>query len=183
MTSFPRTALCGAFCAAAFGCSSLDRFDTNGDDAYCGEIVGGPDFHDGFIPDLAPPRLEIGLEIDAGALTSRPGVLTSNDRETGLCTAEGHALFESAPLRAIPELLNDPLSTLEFGEGRDHNLFAWVDSSCQGTLLGVLSLLRNDNVELRLFKPATLPAPEAAAGERPGFALFYLRRRDHGCEF
>ena len=101
----------------------------------------------------------------------------------GLCASSGTVLFDNAPLRAIPELDHDPLSTLEFGEGRDYNFFAWVDSTCQGTMLSLVSLMRNDAIEVRLLKPAAMPPAEAQAAHRPGFALFTLSRKNEGCGF
>jgi hypothetical protein len=130
------------------------------------------------------------LTLDTSRLSSfsedqmtQVGALTSNDADTGLCSASGQALFESSPVRSIPQLDHDTLSTLSFGEGHDEDFFAWTDSTCQGTMLAVVSLLRNGDVELRLFKPAPLPAPDAGPEQRPGFALFYLRREKKGCDF
>ena len=98
----------------------------------------------------APPSLSLRLDLDMSSLTTRPGVLTSNDRATGFCSNKGRPLFEEASLRAIPQISNDALSQAEFGEGHDHDFFAWVDSTCQGTMLAVISLLKNDAVEVRL---------------------------------
>lgn len=132
------------------------------------------------------PRLELALTLDVSQLSleANPesgdssfvavGFLRSQeaDPSTALCGDE--PLFANAPLRAIPQVDRDALSALSFGEGHDRDFFAWVDSTCQGTLLGVVSLLRNSQVELRLFKPARLPAPDTKAAERPGFAVFHL---------
>ena len=126
---------------------------------------------------------------DATALTSRGeasaivGRLSSDDAQSGLCSKNGLALFNGAPLRTMPQLDRDGLASLEFGSGRDYNFFAWVDSTCQGTLLAVVSLMRNEDVEVRLFKPAALPAPGAGPELQPGFGLFTLQRRDAGCSF
>jgi hypothetical protein len=170
---------------AVAGCRSLDRFDTSGEAAYCGSIVGaqGSLFQDGFIPENTPPSLSIVLELDTNNLTSRPGTLTSNDQTTGLCRATGEPLFRNAPLRAIPEIFHDDLSGAEFGEGHQHDFFAWVDSTCQGTMVAVVSLLTNGAVEVRLMKPAADPPDGAPAAERPGFAKFYLRKNEHGCDY
>ena len=92
-------------------------------------------------------------------------------------------LFEAATLRAIEEAFHDPLSALQFGEGREHNFLTWVDSSCQGTMLAVVSLMKNDEVELRLLKPAPLPPPDAVPADRTGFAQFRLRRGQDDCGF
>jgi hypothetical protein len=58
-----------------------------------------------------------------------------------------------------------------------------VDSTCQGTLLSVVSLMRNGGVELRLFKPGLETTGHAPAAERAGFGVFLLKRREKGCRF
>lgn len=168
---------------ASAGCRSLDRFETEPPAAYCGSLVGAPQFHDGFVPTGSPPSLSLRLDLDMSSLTTRPGALTSDDRETGLCRHNDRPLFEQASLRAIPEMSNDALSQADFGEGHDHDFFAWVDSTCQGTMLAVISLLKNDEVEVRLLKPAPDPRPRAKPEEQPGFALFHLKRWEAGCGF
>jgi hypothetical protein len=165
------------------GCRSLERFDTSGEAAYCGSIVGAQLFQDGFIPDNTPPSLSLHLELDIDRLATRPGTLTSNDGETGLCSKSGDPLFRNAPLRAIEEIFHDDLSQAEFGEGHQHDFFAWVDSTCMGTMVAVVSLLTNGAVEVRLLKPAADPPEDASAAERPGFAKFYLRKNEKGCSF
>jgi hypothetical protein len=180
----PRQIVLGALCAcAALGCRDLSRFDTEGDEAYCGSLVSSPTFQEGFLPEGEPPRLRLKLQLDTDALSSLPGVLTSNDADRGLCSADGRPLIDQAPLRAIEELSHDPLSLLEFGDGREHNFLGWVDSTCQGTMLAVVSLMSDEKVEVRLLKPAALPAPEAPPERKPGFALFPLTRQKQGCGF
>jgi hypothetical protein len=180
-------ALAGLLCL--LGCSSLDRFDTKGTAAYCGSLVAAPPFEEGLLPKGPPRSLLLKLTLDVTALTSRGdqsaivGEVSTDDRDRGLCAAEGTALFEAAPLRTIPALDHDPLSTLDFGSGRDYSFFSWVDSTCQQTMLAVVSLMRNEDVEVRLFKPAALPPPSAGPELQPGFGLFELHRRDEGCTF
>ena len=165
---------------SALGCRSLERYDTTGTAAYCGSL-GAPTFQEGFLPDGVPPGLAMSLKLTTANLASQPGTLSSDDAATGFCSGDGRALFEEAPLRAIPEMFHDSLSQLEFGEGHVQDFFAWVDSSCQGTMLSVVSLLTNGSVEVRLLKPAANPPDDAAAELRPGFALFYMRRSEEGC--
>lgn len=194
-----------ALAPCSLGCTSLDRFDTDGNAAYCGSMVGSPAFHEGILPDGVRPALRMRMKLDIDALRERTSraygnsesgarnetrpsqtVVVGNiatDDEDGLCASEGMALFDNSALRAIPELDHDPLSTLEFGDGRDYNFFAWADSTCQGTMLAVVSLMRNDDIEVRVLKPATLPPADAQAESRPGFGLFTLSRRDEGCGF
>ena len=184
MACSPRPIIALALCAsAALGCRDLSRFDTEGNEAYCGSMVSTPVFQEGFLPQGAVPRLRLKLQLDTDALSSLPGVISTDDATTGLCSGADRPLIDQAPLRAIQELSHDPLSMLEFGDGRDHNFFGWVDSTCQGTMLAVVSLMNDDKVEVRLLKPAPLPAPDAPPERRPGFALFPLTRQNQGCGF
>lgn len=168
---------------AVSGCRSVDRFDTEGDQAYCGSLVGAPLFHEGFVPNNKPPALALRLTLDTDALLTRPGTLTSNDADQGLCSGSAQPLFAGASLRAIPEILHDSLSQADLGEGHEHDFFAWADSTCQGTVLAIVSLLKNGAVEVRLLKPAADPPPNAGPDQQPGFALFYLERSERGCGF
>ena len=163
------------------GCRHLDRFDTEKGEAYCGSMVPAAFAHEGFLPDEETEALRLRLALDMDALTTTPGTISTDDADRGLCTPE--PLFDQAVLRAIEEAFHDPLSSLEFGEGPEHNFLTWVDSTCQGTMIGVVSLMKNDDVELRLLKPAALPAADAGPAERPGFAQFRLRRRSGDCGF
>jgi hypothetical protein len=72
--------------------------------------------------------------------------------------------------------MHDAISTAQFGDGRDLNFFAWADTTCQGTTLDVISLMSDESVEVRVFKPAKLPPPDAGPEARPGFGLFQLKR-------
>lgn len=157
------------------GCRDLDRFDTGDDEAYCGAIVSAQFVREGF-----PPDLRLRLELDTDNLTSLPGTLTTDDADTGPCAPSPR--LNAAPMRATEAILHDPLSTFDFGTSRDHNFFAWVDSSCEGPLMAVVSLMKNDDVEVRLMRPPAPPttsAPEPAAG----FALFQLKRHKGDCGF
>lgn len=163
---------------SVIGCRDLTTFDSKTGEVYCGRI-GSPAFQDGFVKEGSPPDLEVALTLDTSKLTSEPGILSSREGSptvtTGICGEE--PLFADAPLRAIPQVERDALSALTFGEGHEHDFFAWVDSTCQGTMLAIVSLLKNNLVELRLFKPARRPPPNAPAGERPGFAVFHMEVR------
>lgn len=175
------------------GCTSLDRFDTKGTAAYCGGLVARPPFTEGLLPaNYYPPSLTLRFTLDVDALTSRGadpvvvGTMSTDDAKAGLCamsTTRPGALFQDAPLRTIPTLDHDLLSMIEFPTGRDYNFFGWVDSNCQGTMLAVVSLMRNDDVEVRLLKPAPMPQPGAGPESTPGFGMFYLGRDAMGCPF
>src|SRR5690349_10458960 len=106
MRSSVKLLLCVLLGATA--CRNLERFDTKDEAAYCGDLVSGPAFHDGFVATGAePPTIRLKLTLDTGQLssfsenkTALPGTLTSNDGERGLCSGDGQPLFQSAPLRA-----------------------------------------------------------------------------------
>lgn len=173
-----------ALLTATSGCRELKRFDLDEGEAYCGSIVSTPVFHEGFIPSDSPPVLRLKFFLDVNNLTSRPGRLTSDDVERGLCVEDGEPLFDDTPLRAIEPVLHDPISELSFGEGHEHSLFAYVDSTCQGTMLALVSLMRSGDIELRLFKPMRLATDDAPPGEQAGYALFHLKRKDESsCGF
>ena len=70
------------------------------------------------------------------------------------------------------------------GDGREHSFFAYADSTCQGTMLAVVSLMQSGDTEVRLFKPAPASSPDSPASEQAGYALFHLKRRDEdNCGF
>ena len=154
------------------GCHDLDRFDTRNGDAYCGSIVSAP-----FIRDPSyPPSMRMQLRLDTNTLTTTPGTITTDDT---LCSSG--PLFKDAQMRALSEVESDPLSQLSFGEDREQNFLAWVDTTCQGTVLAVVSLMKNNDVEVRILKPEPAPPP----GEKPhsGFAVFQLKRHTGACGF
>ncbi len=168
----------------ALGCQDVDRFALDEGETYCGSLVSAPVFHEGILPEGVPPALRLRLDLDVDHLTTRPGPLTTDDISRGLCSQEGKPLFDRAELRTISEVLHDPISTATFGSGNDQNFFAYVDSSCAATMLAIISLMADTGIEVRLFKPAPAPADDTPAGERPGFALFKLRRQAaENCDF
>ena len=91
--------------AVTLGCADVTRF-TNAGDHYSGTIVAGD-----FVRSLLDAKTQLCLVLDASHLQDAPGTLTSSDGR-----------FHRTPLRPIPELWRDPLSTLSFGEGRVQNL-------------------------------------------------------------
>ena len=160
----------------ASGCHTLDRFDTKDGEAYCGNIVSAAFVQEGFTAGL-----RLRLTMDTDKLDSVPGTLTTDDAETGPCKPEPR--LHAAPMRVTEAMLHDPLSTFDFGTGRDENFMAWVDSSCEGPMLAVVSLMRNDDVEVRLMKPGKLPDATATEPGPAGFALFQMTRQKNDCGF
>lgn len=168
--------LCGLAGVLSASCKDLTRYDTHAGEAYCGNIVGAefirtPERAGGFSQEL-----RVRVTLDTGKLESQPGTISSNDL-SGPCAPE--ATFVDAALIPIQELSSDPLSQLSFGDGRDFNFLAWVESTCRGPMLAVVSLMNDEVLELRLLKS---PSP-TESGPRPGFALFRTRLSSGSCGF
>lgn len=160
----------------ALGCNTLDRFDTKEGEAYCGSIVT-----EGFVRKGFDIDLRLRMTLDTANLSTVPGTLTTSDASSEAC--KGMPVLYSAPMRVSQELLHDQLSTFDFGTGRDHNFMAWVTSPCDGPMLAVVSLLRNDDVEVRLIKPYATPAVPGQDPPPAGFGLFQMKRQKGDCGF
>lgn len=154
------------------GCNDLSRFDNSDGSAYCGNIVSASFVRKGFDH---RPRLE--LQLNMSSLDKNPGRITTDDARDGLCRPQ--ATFDASTLRISTQLQSDPLSQLQFGDERETNLLTWVDSTCDGTYLAVVSLLRNDDVEVRLMRSQRSPDDE----EVGPFGVFHLKRHRTTCAF
>jgi hypothetical protein len=166
----------GVLLFGASGCRDLDRFDTTDGSAYCGGIVSAAFVREGF-----PPDLRVRMTIDIDHLETIPGTLRTDDSSTGPCKPSPR--LADAQMRVTEAILHDPLSTFDFGTGRDENFVAWVESRCEGPMLAVVSLMKNDDVELRLMAPPPPPAAGVPEPQPAGFALFQLTKRDNDCGF
>jgi hypothetical protein len=162
------------------GCKSVDRFDTGDKGAFCGELVG--EFaSEGLVPDGSTARLHLALTLDTKHLGDYPGLLTSDDATDGLCV--GQSLFDKASVRTIQKALYDVIGSIQITPDHSQDIFTWVDSTCQGTFVSILSLMNDGKVEVRLFKPKPATDAGAPASERAGFGVFSLTRRESGCGF
>lgn len=165
-------AVAAVFGVLSLGCESLDRFDTGRRGAYCGSIIDASFARAGFAQ-----RTRLQLQLDVDALRSFPGRITTDDGADGPCSPA--RTFDDALLRSPQKLEADPLSFLSFGEAREYNGLAWVDSTCDGTYLAVFSLMRNDDVELRLLRGET-----GEGGDEVGpFGVFQLSRFSRECGY
>jgi hypothetical protein len=154
---------------AVCACSDVSRFDTGNDAAYCGTIVGATFVRQGF-----SRQVQAELRVDMDALDSIPAHVTFH-RDGEPC--DNQALFTNAPLTTPTKLESDPLSQLEFGDDRELNFLSWVRSNCEETYLAVVSLMRDDSVELRLLRA---PSKEAAP-DTGSLGVFPLERSVRGC--
>lgn len=159
--------------AALPACNDVTRFSTQVGEAYCGSIVAGPFVRAGF-----GPGVRMRMRFDADQLESRPGTISTDD-----------GLLTDAPLRPIPELFHDPLSTLGFGEGRERNLvYVVTPTSPQAgpSLMAVVSLLHDGNAEVRLLRGAPPLPGTTAVSDADGkqlFGVFSLSREEGTCGF
>ena len=174
--------------AATTGCKSVERFDTGRDSVYCLDLIGETFAESGLVPDdggvptsSAGNQLRLALTIDSQYLSTRPGVLWSNDAEFGLCRPL--PLFDKVPLRTIQPALNDVVSSVQLTSDHIQDVFTWVDSTCQNTMVGILSLIDGGSVEMRLFKPKSAADENGTAQQRSGFGVFARSQRLPSCEF
>jgi len=154
--------------AFSLGCNDVGRFSNSGDH-YGGPIVAGGDVLQGFDAGTG-----LCLVLDANHLQDRPGTISTNDNR-----------FANTPLRPIPAIWHDPLSSLSFGEGRVQNLVYVVtplaDADGFGDVYAVVSLMQSGSVEVRLFRGA----PPLGGDPSPDnlFGVFPLTRETGQCSF
>jgi hypothetical protein len=174
--AIPRAAAWAAIPLAAAvltGCRDLSRYSTGPGEAYCGNVV-----ERGFIRAGFPASASVRLTFDADLIEGSPGTISDSS-----------GLLVGAPLRPIPQLAHDALSTLDFGQGRDKNLVYVVDPAdpARGpAILAVLSLLQDGDAEVRLLRGApTLDGGAAPDGDgEPLFGVFTpLRKQTGSCGF
>jgi hypothetical protein len=176
-------ALAPCVALASAGCDDLGRFSTGDGEAYCGAVTLASAFRIGL-----SPRVQMRLTIDASALDGPdpPGTLWTYE-----AADEAHPerrLLDGAPLRPIAPLANDPLSHLEFGDGRERNAVFAVSPAdpAAESMLAIVSLQTDDAIEVRLLRAGAAPG---ASGEAPPaerrqiFGMFRLNRKSSDCGF
>jgi hypothetical protein len=151
------------------GCEDVSEFTTAPGESFCGAIVQGLSFRNGF-----GPGVRMRLNLDAEQLQQAPGILSTDD-----------GLFVDTPLRPLPQLHHDALSTLQFGEGRVRNLMYGVQPTAGSMGYAVVSLLENGDVEVRILRGAPpMPGEPPLALDDPHlFGVFPLTRQRGTCGF
>jgi hypothetical protein len=149
-------------------CRDVSRF-TNTGDHYEGDIVAGSFVRAGF-----DAGTRVCLVLDANHLQDAPGTLSSSDGR-----------FHAAPLKPIPQIWHDPLSTLSFGDGRVQNLLyiatPMIDGSADTDVTVIVSLMQGGGVEVRMLRGAP---PVGATDEGASlFGVFSLQRAGGSCSF
>ena len=177
-------ALAGALVLAGaltvVSCRDLSGFSTNGG-SYSGEVVPAS-----FVLAGVQTGTKMCLTLDTDHLQDAPGDFSTDD-----------GMFSHVPFRPIPQVWHDPLSTLQFGEGRLKNLLyvvtpgSAVDSGPPAEdAFAILSLMQSGHIEVRLVRgapttpqggPGSPPGPTASGGNL--FAIFDLTRDGGPCSF
>ena len=155
---------------AGAGCSDLSRFTTEPGKSYCGTVDVAS-----FVRAGIPPGTRMRLELDADQLQSAPGRIWTDE-------IDPDESFSATALLAIPQLANDPLSTLDFGEGRTQNTLT-IAMLGGAQVFVVLSLMQNGDVEVRLIRGTSPGSIPAGAPPTPSqiFGVFHLQKQDGDC--
>jgi hypothetical protein len=158
---------------ACVGCRDISSFST-GSGHYEGAVINAS-----FVLAGVAPTTTMCLTLDTDRLQESPGLLSTNDQR-----------FRNAPLRSIPQVWHDPLSTLSFGDGRIRNLLyvATTEGAPDGggqDVVVVISLMQAGDVEVRLIEGAPRLAADGGPAAAPGnlFAVFDLVRSKGPCSF
>ena len=168
---FSSISLCTLLGLLACGCRDTAGFST-GSGHYEGTVVSGS-----FVRSGIADGTRACITLDADHLQDAPGTIS---------TSEGR--FHATPLRPIPQIWHDPLSTLSFGEGRTKNLIyvATADpgdsGDSGGDVMMFLSLMQTGSIEVRLLRGAP-DADGSDAGAADIFAIFDLVTTPGPCPF
>jgi hypothetical protein len=167
-------AACLACSLSATACRNIDGFSTASGGHYEGTIVGAS-----FVRAGLGSTVKMCLLLDTDHLQDTPGSLSTDD-----------GLFTTTSLRPIPQFWQDPLSTLNFGEGRIKNVVyvargAASDAGPAGDIIVVLSLMAAGDIEVRLVRgaPSAMEDGGAPEGPRDLFGVFALSRASGPCPF
>jgi len=158
----------------AAGCHDLSSFTTNGS-SYQGAVVGAA-----FVLAGVDAGTNACMTLDADHLQDAPGAISTSDGR-----------FHAVPMRTIPQIWQDPLSTLSFGDGRIKNLVYVATASTPfgdgngNDVIAVVSLMQSGDVEVRLLRGAPVTAGDGAPPSAGGnlFAVFDLSRQSGPCSY
>ncbi len=162
---------------AALGCNSVGDFSTGPDECYEGPIVTADYVRSSSLSVLTT----LTLTLNTGALSECRIDAESEDAESSICEPGAHITtndeprtFDNAPVRAIKQVPHDSISLLQFPGGRIRNYVAYAYPTEGPAATVVISLMENDEVEVRIMRP---PGYE----EFPDlFGVFRLVRKE-GC--
>jgi hypothetical protein len=157
------------------GCRDLSSFTTGSGSSYEGPVVSAD-----FVRAGIDQNARLCLTMDTDHLQDAPGALSTSDGR-----------FHAVPMRTIPQIWQDPLSTLSFGEGRLKNLVYVAAASTPfsdangNDVYVIVSLMQSGDIEVRLIRGApgnvTTGAPSTTGGNL--FAVFDLSRQSVPCSY
>ena len=145
---------------------------------YEGLVVAGD-----FVRSGITTNTNMCVTLDADHLQDAPGFLSTSDGR-----------FTLAPMRPIPQIWHDPLSTLQFGDDqRVEADLVYAATPLVGDggpaeaqdVLVVVSLIESRHIDVRLLRGA----PQSDAGAPPAgvastmFGVFHLERQEGPCSF
>ena len=159
--------------AFSSGCHDLSGFTTGGGNHYEGCVVPAD-----FVRVGIDATTSMCLTFDADHLQDVPGAITTSDGR-----------FSAAPIRSIPQVWHDALSTFSFGEGHQKDLLYAATASTPyadgngNEVFVVVSLLQSGDVEVRLLRAVPEAFLDAGTASANGdvFALFDLTRKPGAC--
>jgi hypothetical protein len=160
--------------AVLVGCADNARWSSEPGESWCGAVTAAT-----FVRAGMPETTTLRLELDAERLQSAPGRVWTTPFSSG-------ERLSASELRVIPQMLHDPLSTLNFGEGRVKNAMAVVDlpsvdpARPSTQVLVVISLLQTGEVEARVIRGAS-PGTALGAEVSQLFGVFKLERKRGDC--
>lgn len=144
------------------GCQELSSYKNNGDH-YEGLITQGTFVRTGF-----GDSVRMCLTLDTDKLQQEPGELRTSDGS-----------FKKGSLRAVPQAFHDPVSTLQFGQGREKNYMYFTQIADGTEALAILSLMKNGDIEVRVMRGA----PGGGNTSAQLFGVFPLKREPGACSF
>ncbi len=151
--------------AVAGACTDVGDYSTNHGECYEGGIIAAEFVRSKktFRDDL---RLELTLDADALGSGKEGATITTND-----------GTFNRAPVSQMTQLVHDSLSLLQFPDGRMRNYLANALPNDGSPATVVISLMENDEVEVRIMRPDLTPYDNEDSSL---FGVFRLIRKD-GC--
>jgi hypothetical protein len=177
------TAALAVGACVTFGCDDLERFSNEPGEAYCGAITLGSSFRMGL-----SPRVQMRLYLDASLLDGPGSPGTVSTYEAAVDEQPERRLLKDAELRPMSAMAHDPLSRLEFGDGRERNaIFAVspVDPEAE-SMLAIVSLRADGRAEVRLVRAGVKNGDDGtppAEGRRAIFGIFTLSKQKGACGF
>jgi hypothetical protein len=169
------TVVCASTLLLSGACRDNSRFASHGD-RFEGSVVKGSFVRSGVGEDV-----KMCLSLDTDHLQDTPGSITTSDGR-----------FRQTSLRPIPQIWHDPLSTLNFGDGRVQNLVYAVSPLVSDAgvaemqdVMVVVSLMQSDHIEVRLLRgaPQSDAGPPPPGTASPLFGVFNLDRQPGPCAF